>query len=164
MMNNPHQLHEHETKTKHDAHRVAADAAKDTLQNSVQVHEKKSAQPHTTVVTFAVVCADTKPGDNISVVGSLPELGMWDADKGVKLGTREDSFPLWHGSVSLPEAAKFEFKFIKHNESSAQFEQFAGNRIAAVAHGKATTLECGTFGVPTGTDCRGHCHTGGDKH
>ncbi|KAF2732476.1 beta-glucosidase [Polyplosphaeria fusca] len=94
------------------------------------------------IVTFNVL-ASTSPNQNTYVVGSIPELGGWDAGKGVKLGAdryTQDS-PLWYGSVTLDAGTRFEFKYVKTDASGGivwekgQGEGGTANRVYVVPKG-----------------------------
>lgn len=62
--------------------------------------------------TFVVWENSTHWGEDVAVVGSLPELGGWDPAKALPLRTGGSVFPNWAGSVDLPAGVPFEFKFI----------------------------------------------------
>ncbi|KAI9511955.1 glycoside hydrolase family 13 protein [Russula earlei] len=55
--------------------------------------------------------ATTSFGENILVVGSLPELGNWDPSNAIPLDPAH--FPVWGATVYLPPSTKFEYKFIR---------------------------------------------------
>lgn len=63
---------------------------------------------------FFQVLAETRWGDTLVLVGSLPQLGAWDPTRGVPLVTDAASYPTWR----LPAAQVFavgqlcEFKFV----------------------------------------------------
>lgn len=59
------------------------------------------------------VQAETWYGQDVRVVGSVPELGSWDPAQGVRLSTDEAGYPTWTGSVDLSEGSAFEYKLVK---------------------------------------------------
>lgn len=50
------------------------------------------------------VNATTQPGENIYVVGSIPQLGDWNPAQAIKLSS--DSYPVWKYRLSLPAAPR----------------------------------------------------------
>ncbi|PMR58584.1 alpha-amylase [Verrucosispora sp. ts21] len=55
----------------------------------------------------------TNPGQEVYVVGSIPQLGSWNPANGVKLSTTSGSYPTWSGSVDIPAGTAFEWKLVK---------------------------------------------------
>ncbi|KAH9979341.1 glycoside hydrolase [Lactifluus volemus] len=55
--------------------------------------------------------ATTTFGQNIFVVGSVPQLGSWNTDNAIPLNGV--SYPVWGATVYLPPNTAFEFKFIR---------------------------------------------------
>jgi len=72
------------------------------------------AQSCTIDMTFKTAHS-TEWGENVWVVGSLPELGEWDVSKALMLtGSSEaDSTTNWEGSVKLPAGVHVSYKFVK---------------------------------------------------
>eukprot|EP00741_Cyanophora_paradoxa_P019769 tig00021168_g19080.t1 len=84
------------------------------------------------IINFRVTHGDTKLGDCVHVVGSVPEIGCWNPDHSVPLKTDEKSFPLWSGSVDLGAFDYAEWKLITKNGSDVQWETLcSGNRVLA---------------------------------
>lgn len=97
----------------------------------------------TVQVTFVIDGADfTRPGQDIYVVGSIPELGNWSAAKGVRLGGQQ--FPRWTGSVTLPRGAHVEFKAIEVESGAVLRWETGQNRVFDVPRASAVTVQ-GTF-------------------
>jgi glucoamylase len=82
------------------------------------------------VQTTFNVLIQTSPGQDIYVVGSIPELGSWDVSKAILLnaGRYRDDLHLWYGSVNLSAATKFEYKYVSKRGGNAAFE--GGNNRA----------------------------------
>jgi glucoamylase len=59
------------------------------------------------------VRATTDLGQNVFVVGQLPQLGNWSPKSAVELSSAE--YPNWVVDVELPAATVFEYKYIKKN-------------------------------------------------
>ena len=72
------------------------------------------------------VIADTKMGESIALVGSTPELGMWDLEKCVYLHTNSDRYPIWWADVDIPLrelSEKIEYKYVRiDNDDTVQWE------------------------------------------
>lgn len=54
----------------------------------------------TVQLEFTLCNTETSLGQNILVVGSAPELGNWDPEKGLVLRTDEQTYPTWRASVT----------------------------------------------------------------
>jgi alpha-amylase len=61
-------------------------------------------------VTFQVE-AETEPGENIYVVGSIEALGSWDPAAAVPLSPHH--YPLWQVTVYLPAGTTIEYKYVR---------------------------------------------------
>ncbi|ANC31012.1 carbohydrate-binding module family 20 domain-containing protein [Isoptericola dokdonensis] len=81
--------------------------------------------------TSVAVRATTVWGQDVRLVGSLPELGSWSPQHGVRLGA--GSYPVWTATVDLPAGASFEYKFVKVDGSGAVVWENGSNRTATVA-------------------------------
>ncbi|TMQ07884.1 MAG: ATPase [Deltaproteobacteria bacterium] len=92
--------------------------------------------PTTVAVTFNEV-ADTFFGQNIFVVGSIPELAGWDPSNGVPLawisgqGTRGN----WRGMATLPAGTRVEYKYIKKDGSNNVTWESGANRVLMTGAG-----------------------------
>ncbi|MBE3046996.1 hypothetical protein IMZ48_31615 [Candidatus Bathyarchaeota archaeon] len=86
----------------------------------------------------------TNFGDGIKVVGSISELGEWDAEDGRPLSADAytDESPLWRATISVPAGGSFEYKFIKVVEGVVNFEE-GGNREYAAEEECSSTGETG---------------------
>ncbi|MCP2730205.1 DUF1796 family putative cysteine peptidase [Limnofasciculus baicalensis] len=64
------------------------------------------------------VIAQTKAGYSIGIVGSTPELGLWDFNKAVRLTTNSAGYPLWWADIKIPSSSvpqdrqTIEYKYI----------------------------------------------------
>jgi glycosidase len=67
------------------------------------------------------VNASTVPGENVHVVGNVPELGGWDAAKAPE-AMMNPNYPVWFLPVSVPRNTTLSFKFIKKNGSTVTWE------------------------------------------
>ncbi|MFI6577314.1 carbohydrate-binding module family 20 domain-containing protein [Nocardiopsis sp. NPDC050513] len=84
----------------------------------------------TTVAAEFHVQAETYLGQEVYLVGSLPELGSWDPANGVRLSTDEGSYPWWTGSTGLPVGTEFEYKYVKTDGAGNVEWEVGGNRVA----------------------------------
>jgi hypothetical protein len=73
------------------------------------------------------VNASTVFGQNVHVVGSIPELGSWDPAKAPE-AMLNPNYPAWFLPVSVPKGTQFEFKFIKKDGSGNVIWEGGGNR------------------------------------
>lgn len=47
------------------------------------------------------VSAHTQVGESIGIVGSIPELGLWDITQAIRLQTNGDRYPLWWADIEV---------------------------------------------------------------
>ncbi|MGB9773860.1 MAG: carbohydrate-binding module family 20 domain-containing protein [Bacteroidota bacterium] len=83
-------------------------------------------------VTFTVQHAYTYWGQNVYVVGSVPELGNWDPDHAVgPFYTDGSLYPTWkYENLMLPAATTFQYKYIvKNSDGSLAWWEPGGNHI-----------------------------------
>jgi len=76
-------------------------------------------------------CDNTRPGESLFVVGSLPEMGAWNPEKAVPCTTTADEFPLWT-SEAIPaslSATEVEFKFIIRGNGKVRWEDGANHKF-----------------------------------
>ncbi|MDO6355889.1 alpha-amylase family glycosyl hydrolase [Caloramator sp. CAR-1] len=68
------------------------------------------------------VRANTQWGENVHIVGNLPELGNWDTNKSTE-SMMCPNYPEWFLPVSIPIGKTFEFKFIiKDSNGNVRWE------------------------------------------
>ena len=91
----------------------------------------------TVSMNFVCYNGTTQLGESVYVVGSIPELGNWDANSGIKLDP--NNYPTWDGVVgNLQPNTSFEWKCIKRWESGG-----SANQWQAGANNSATTPNTG---------------------
>ncbi len=73
------------------------------------------------------VNAQTNYGENIYIVGSIPELGSWNPDKSTE-AMHCPKYPEWYLPVSVPAGTAFEFKFIKKDANGNVTWESSSNR------------------------------------
>jgi glucoamylase len=73
--------------------------------------------PASRILTTFNVLSSTSEGQDVYVVGSVPELGSWDTDKAIKLDASRyrDDLPLWFGSVTLDAGTPLQYKYVRKN-------------------------------------------------
>lgn len=74
------------------------------------------------------VRANTQMGENIHIVGSIPELGSWDPNKSTE-AMLCPNYPEWFLHVSVPANTTFEFKFIKKDAQGNVIWEGGKNRV-----------------------------------
>ncbi|MCK6508768.1 phospholipase D-like domain-containing protein [Myxococcota bacterium] len=84
-----------------------------------------SSVPHTQVA-FSVQHPHTRPGDQVYLVGDIPELGGWDLDKGIRLNAND--WPDWKVALDIPAGTHFEYKFVVKNPWSGRVWEAGANR------------------------------------
>ncbi|KAI9456014.1 glycoside hydrolase [Lactarius psammicola] len=77
--------------------------------------------------------ATTTFGENIFVVGSVPQLGNWDPSNAIPLDPT--NYPVWAATVYLPSNTAFQYKFIR-KESNGNVRVFL---LALFAHARRST-------------------------
>jgi hypothetical protein len=90
------------------------------------------------------VSATTVPGENIYVVGSIPELGSWDPTKSSE-AMLNPNYPQWFLPISVPVNTTFQFKFIKKDASGTVTWETGGNRTFTSASGASATIDTSTY-------------------
>lgn len=74
------------------------------------------------------VDATTSWGENVHVVGSIPELGNWDPARSTE-AMLNPNYPEWFLPVSVPVGTTFEFKFIKKDQNDNVVWEGGSNRV-----------------------------------
>ncbi|WP_201798212.1 alpha-amylase family glycosyl hydrolase [Lachnotalea glycerini] len=74
------------------------------------------------------VNAQTNYGENIYVVGSIPELGSWNPDNCTE-AMHCPEYPNWYLPVSVPAGTTFKFKFIKKDAKGNVTWESSSNRV-----------------------------------
>ncbi|MEU4241764.1 S8 family serine peptidase [Actinoplanes sp. NPDC026619] len=72
------------------------------------------------------VTGSTVYGQNLYVVGSIPELGQWDPARAIPLSAA--TYPVWSASVSLPPNTAIEFKYLIRNTDGSWTWESTPNR------------------------------------
>jgi len=108
--------------------------------------------------------APTQVGESIGIVGSTPELGLWDIVKCVRLRTSSDRYPIWwadvdFSSASLAEplsnlvsensASRIRYKYVRlYSNGSVEWEALGSDRwVPLEPNPPATiTVDDGLFG------------------
>ncbi len=102
--------------------------------------------------------AHTKKGEYIGLVGSTPELGLWDITRCLRLRTNEDCYPLWWTDAAIDfqtplnfgDRVKVEYKYVRFDiNSKVQWEALGRNRWVPIeTEDRASTIvvDDGAFG------------------
>ena len=74
-----------------------------------KTRDKPSIEAENTIIDVFV---ETVPGEQVYIVGNIPELGAWNPDKAV--GPLDpSSYPTWEIHIKLPANTYFEFQWVK---------------------------------------------------
>ncbi|THF78797.1 alpha-amylase family glycosyl hydrolase [Cohnella fermenti] len=90
------------------------------------------------------VNATTTYGQNIYVVGNIPELGNWDPTKATEAFLNPD-YPVWFLPVSVPKGTTFEYKFIKKDAAGNVTWEGGSNRTFTSSSSSAGSSDTGTL-------------------
>ncbi|KAI0635064.1 glycoside hydrolase [Trametes polyzona] len=93
--------------------------------------------PSTVTVTFAET-ATTTFGENIFLVGSIPQLGNWSPANAIALSSA--NYPTWTVSVSIPAGTTFQYKFIRKETDGSIVWESDPNRQGTAPSSGTTTL------------------------
>ncbi|THX53195.1 alpha-amylase [Aureobasidium pullulans] len=77
-----------------------------------------------TPTSVAIIFSDkvvTQYGQSVKLVGSISQLGSWNAANGVILSSAgyTASNPVWSGTINLPAGTSFSYKFVKVNSDGS---------------------------------------------
>ncbi|KAK7013737.1 putative glycoside hydrolase [Favolaschia claudopus] len=86
------------------------------------------ASPSGTVAVSWSETATTTLGENIFIVGSIPELGNWDPASALPLSAA--SYPVWTITVNIPSNTAFQYKFIRKETDGSVMWESDPNRSA----------------------------------
>lgn len=82
--------------------------------------EEKSNEKDENFILDINLIVNTELGEEIYMVGNIPELGNWDYFRAKKLNyVKNDN---WNGDLSIKKEENIEFKFIKKNTSGIIWE------------------------------------------
>ncbi|GAB4819590.1 hypothetical protein N2152v2_006636 [Parachlorella kessleri] len=95
----------------------------------------------TTVVAQQVpVTFKVKAGEHLRVVGSPTALGSWEVSKAPRLSQDAGAQQMWSGTVELPLAQSFEFKFAVVPDAAGTEPTWEGTGNRTFQPGGAQTL------------------------
>lgn len=86
------------------------------------------------------VKAETNYGENIYIVGNVPELGSWDPDKCTE-ALLNPNYPEWFLPVSVPAGTEIQFKFIKKDANGTVTWESGDNRVITSSSLSAGTVD-----------------------
>jgi alpha-amylase len=81
-------------------------------------------------VEVSATVSGTNVGDEVYIVGSIPQLGNWTAVSSGHLSGV--TYPLWKGTVSSPAGTTFQYKYVIVRSSGSYTWESIGNRTATV--------------------------------
>ncbi len=90
-----------------------------------------SGEPTTNdCVNVNATVSGTSVGDEVYLVGSIPQLGNWAPSSAAHLsGT---AYPVWKGTIAVPAGTTFQYKYVIVKSSGAYTWESIGNRTATV--------------------------------
>jgi alpha-amylase len=100
--------------------------------DAVAIHAGSKVTGNRVQVSFAEN-ATTSWGQNVYVVGSIPELGNWNPANAIALSSA--GYPIWSASTSLPANIAFQYKYIKKNPDGSVTWESDPNRSASTGSG-----------------------------
>ena len=82
-----------------------------------------------------VATYDTTAGQNLLVVGSIPELGSWDPSSAILLSSADSSasWATFKGSVDIPAGTSFEYKYLLQDTDGGETWECCENRVYSLA-------------------------------
>lgn len=90
-------------------------------------------------VIFQVENATTYYGQNVYLIGNVSELGGWNTDAAVQMSC--PSYPAWTTTVSLPQGANIEYKFIKKDGSNVIWESISNRTYTVPSQSSASVTK-----------------------
>ncbi|RRR96588.1 glycosidase [Glycomyces terrestris] len=81
-------------------------------------------------VTVSAYVTGTSVGDEVYIVGSIPQLGDWTAIPSAHLSGA--TYPYWKGTVSVPAGTTFQYKYVIVRSNGSYTWESIGNRTATV--------------------------------
>ncbi|MFG3343232.1 carbohydrate-binding module family 20 domain-containing protein [Glycomyces sp. NPDC048151] len=81
-------------------------------------------------VTVNATVSGTSVGDEVYIVGSIPQLGNWTAISSAHLSGA--TYPVWKGTISVPAGTTFQYKYVIVRSSGSYTWESTGNRTATV--------------------------------
>lgn len=79
----------------------------------------------------------TSWGQNVFVVGNVPELGGWNPASAMALSSA--AYPVWRATVNLPPSAAIQYKYVKKNpDGSVTWESDPNRSFTTPSSGTAT--------------------------
>ncbi|MCC3762543.1 alpha amylase C-terminal domain-containing protein [Glycomyces sp. TRM65418] len=109
---------------------TATVAAKTAL--AIHVGEPGGGNGGTTkdCVDVSATVSGTNVGDEVYIVGSIPQLGNWTPVSSGHLSGA--AYPVWKGTVAIPAGTVFQYKYVIVRSSGGHTWESIGNRTATV--------------------------------
>lgn len=121
--------------------------ATSTFSRPTQPTATCTATPTLTKVLFNEIVTTTY-GENVFIVGSVPQLGSWNTNNAIALSADQytSSNNLWYVTVSLPAGGSFEYKYIrKQSDGSVRYESDPNRKYTTPANCKGTATQNDTW-------------------
>ncbi|KAI0316239.1 glycoside hydrolase [Amylostereum chailletii] len=108
-----------------------------TRTTSVTSSSTPTPSSGTIAVSFAET-ATTSYGENIFVVGSIPQLGSWAPASAVALSA--NAYPVWKVTVNIPSGTSFQYKYIRKGSNGSVMWESDPDRNDTTPSSGAQTL------------------------
>lgn len=106
-----------------------------------------TATPTLTKVLFNEI-ATTSYGENVFIVGSIPQLGSWNVNNAIALSASKytSTNNLWYVTVSLPAGSSFEYKYIrKQSDGTVRYESDPNRKYTTPSNCKGEATQNDTW-------------------
>lgn len=69
-------------------------------------------------------------GEEVRIVGSCVNLGMWNPGDGASLATNPNIYPNWEtpAAINLPMHTEIEYKYVFYSKTNTRWEEHEFNR------------------------------------
>ena len=84
--------------------------------------------------SFRLDCSWLSPHDALYLVGSIPILGTWQPQAGIRLRTSEVEFPCWRTQAILPCDVEIHYKYVAVRGQEIVWEQSANRLLRLKSH------------------------------
>jgi alpha-amylase len=113
--------------------------------SAVAFHTGGGTQNPDQLAANYTVQAETAFGQNVFVVGNIPQLGSWNPAAAVPLTTGTGTYPRWNGSGTLPPNTNVEYKFVIRQDGQPVIWETGANRTLRTPASGTVTVDGGWF-------------------
>ena len=102
-----------------------------------------AADDTTAAAKFSVVDPSATQGQQIWLVGGIPQLGNWDPEQAVLLSPTTGDGGAFSVTVDIPAGYGFEYKYIVQDVDGGETWECCENRVGSVAEGACGDVSVG---------------------